>query len=299
MKSSAKNIRMPSIDDLFQTSEEIEDASKEKVQEISLDQLFPFRNHPFKVLDDDSMKDMVESITQYGILVPALARPREEGGYELIAGHRRKHASELAGKETMPVLVRDMSDDEAIIVMVDSNIQRENLYPSEKAWAYRMKLDALRHQGVKETSRQLGEKYSINTLSDKSPDSARNIHRFIRLTELLTALLQMVDDKKLPFNTAVELSYLTQDEQARILAIIQQHTVLPSLEQAGRLKKYSQSGTLTEAVMIEILRKERSAPVKVTLKNDKLRHYFPQNYTQQQMEEVIFSLLDSWKCQNQ
>ncbi len=302
MKSSAKNIRMPSIDDLFQTSEEIEDASKEKVQEISLDQLFPFRNHPFKVLDDDSMKDMVESITQYGILVPALARPREEGGYELIAGHRRKHASELAGKETMPVLVRDMSDDEAIIVMVDSNIQRENLYPSEKAWAYKMKLDAIRRKAgrpLKDNPRQFGENYSVDILSDKSPDSARNIHRFIRLTELLTALLQMVDDKKLPFNTAVELSYLTQDEQARILAIMQQHTVVPSSEQAGRLKKYSQSGTLTEAVMIEILRKERSAPVKVTLKNDKLRHYFPQNYTQQQMEEVIFSLLDSWKGQNQ
>ncbi len=303
MKSSAKNIRMPSIDDLFQTSEEIEDASKEKVQEISLDQLFPFRNHPFKVLDDDSMKDMVESITQYGILVPALARPREEGGYELIAGHRRKHASELAGKKTMPVLVRDMSDDEAVIVMVDSNIQRENLYPSEKAWAYRMKLDAIKHQGERSdlTSPQVGQKlgWAVNQVASDSKESKSQIQRYIRLTELLPELLQMTDDKKLPFNTAVELSYLTQDEQARILAIMQQHTVVPSLEQAGRLKKYSQSGTLTEAVMIEILRKERSAPVKVTLKNDKLRHYFPQNYTQQQMEEVIFSLLDSWKCQNQ
>ncbi len=304
MKSSAKNIRMPSVDDLFQTSEEIEDSSKEKVQEISLDQLFPFRNHPFKVLDDDSMKDMVESITQYGILVPALARPREEGGYELIAGHRRKHASELAGKETMPVLVRDMSDDEAVIVMVDSNIQRENLYPSEKAWAYKMKLDALKHQGTRtdltsgQVVQKLPGKLSVEIIAQNSGESYKQIQRYIRLTELLPELLQMTDDKKLPFNTAVELSYLTREEQTRLLTIMQQHTVVPSLEQAGRLKKYSQSGTLTEAVMIEILRKERSAPVKVTLKNDKLRHYFPQNYTQQQMEEVIFSLLDNWKCQN-
>ncbi len=302
MKSSAKNIKMPSIDDLFQTSGEIEESSKEKVQEIPLDQLFPFKNHPFKVLDDESMKEMVESIAQYGILMPALARPRKDGGYELIAGHRRKHASELAGKDTMPVLVRDMSDDEAIIVMVDSNIQRENLCPSEKAWAYKMKLDAIRRKAgrpLKDNSRQVGENYSVDILSNKSPDSARNIHRFIRLTELLTALLQMVDDKKLPFNTAVELSYLTKEEQTQLLTTMQQHTVVPSLEQAARLKKHSQGGTLTEAVMVEILRKERFAPVKVTLKGDKLRHYFPPNYTQQQMEEVIISLLDNWKDRNQ
>ncbi len=268
------------------------------MQEIPLTELFPFKDHPFKVLDDDTMQDTVESIKIHGVLVPGIARPRAEGGYELIAGHRRRHASELAGKTTMPVIVRELDDDEAVLFMVDSNIQRENLFPSEKAWAYKMKLDALKHQGVKDTSRQLGEKYSVDALSENSNDSARNIHRFIRLTELLPELLQMVDDKKLPFNPAVELSYLTQEQQGELMEIMGELQAVPSLEQAKRLKKYSQEEKLDRNVMDAILTEERPAPVQVTLKNDRLKQYFPQTYTAKQMEEVIFSLLETWKTQN-
>lgn len=198
----------------------------------------------------------------------------------------------------MPVIVRELDDDDAILFMVDSNIQRENLLPSEKAWAYKMKLDALKHQGVKSTSRQVGEKYSVDALSENSSDSARNIHRYIRLTELLPQLLQMADDKKLPFNPAVELSYLTQEEQEILLALMAKLSVVPSLEQAKRLKKYSQEGKLGADVMDAILTEERPAPVQVTLKNDRLKQYFPNNYTQKQMEEVIFSLLETWKIEH-
>ena len=220
MKSSAKNIQVTKFDDLFSAGNPAEAGGDGNVQEIPLTELFPFKDHPFKVLDDDTMQDTVESIKIHGVLVPGIARPRAEGGYELIAGHRRRHASELAGKTTMPVIVRELDDDEATLFMVDSNIQRENLFPSEKAWAYKMKLDALKHQGVKDTSRQLGEKYSVDALSENSNDSARNIHRFIRLTELLPELLQMVDDKKLPFNPAVELSYLTQEQQGELMEVM-------------------------------------------------------------------------------
>lgn len=268
------------------------------MQEIPLTELFPFKDHPFKVLDDETMQDTVESIRIHGVLVPGIARPRAEGGYELIAGHRRRHASELAGKTTMPVIVRELDDDEAVLFMVDSNIQRENLFPSEKAWAYKMKLDALKHQGVKDTSRQLGEKYSVDALSENSNDSARNIHRFIRLTQLLPELLQMVDDKKLSFNPAVELSYLTREQQGELMGIMGELQAVPSLEQAKRLKKYSQEGKLDRNVMDAILTEERPTPVQVTLKNDRLKQYFPQTYTTKQMEEVIFSLLETWKTQN-
>lgn len=295
MKSSAKNIEMPTFDDLFTISQP---AGAENIREVALSDLFPFKNHPFKVLDDQTMEDMVESVREHGILVPGIARPRPEGGYELIAGHRRRHASEQAGKTTMPVIVRELDDDDATLFMVDSNIQRENLLPSEKAWAYKMKLDALKHQGVKSTSRQVGEKYSVDALSENSSDSARNIHRYIRLTELLPQLLQMADDKKLPFNPAVELSYLTQEEQGILLALMAKLSVVPSLEQARRLKKYSQEGKLGADVIDAILTEERPAPVQVTLKNDRLKQYFPKNYTQKQMEEVIFSLLETWKIEH-
>lgn len=298
MKSSAKNIQVTKFDDLFSAGNPAGAGGSGNVQEIPLAELFPFKDHPFKVLDDETMQDTVESIRIHGVLVPGIARPRAEGGYELIAGHRRRHASELAGKTTMPVIVRELDDDEAVLFMVDSNIQRENLFPSEKAWAYKMKLDALKHQGVKDTSRQLGEKYSVDALSENSNDSARNIHRFIRLTELLPELLQMVDDKKLSFNPAVELSYLTQEQQGELMEIMGELQAVPSLEQAKRLKKYSQEGKIDRNVMDAILTEERPAPVQVTLKNDRLKQYFPQTYTAKQMEEVIFSLLETWKTQN-
>lgn len=298
MKSSAKNIQVTKFDDLFSAGNPAEAGGSGNVQEIPLAELFPFKDHPFKVLDDETMQDTVESIRIHGVLVPGIARPRAEGGYELIAGHRRRHASELAGKTTMPVIVRELDDDEAVLFMVDSNIQRENLFPSEKAWAYKMKLDALKHQGVKDTSRQLGEKYSVDALSENSNDSARNIHRFIRLTELLPELLQMVDDKKLSFNPAVELSYLTREQQGELMGIMGELQAVPSLEQAKRLKKYSQEGKLDRNVMDAILTEERPTPVQVTLKNDRLKQYFPQTYTTKQMEEVIFSLLETWKTQN-
>lgn len=298
MKSSAKNIQVTKFDDLFSAGNPAEAGGSGNVQEIPLTELFPFKDHPFKVLDDETMQDTVESIRIHGVLVPGIARPRAEGGYELIAGHRRRHASELAGKTTMPVIVRELDDDEAVLFMVDSNIQRENLFPSEKAWAYKMKLDALKHQGVKDTSRQLGEKYSVDALSENSNDSTRNIHRFIRLTELLPELLQMVDDKKLSFNPAVELSYLTQEQQGELMEIMGELQAVPSLEQAKRLKKYSQEEKLDRNVMDAILTEERPAPVQVTLKNDRLKQYFPQTYTAKQMEEVIFSLLETWRTQN-
>lgn len=297
MKSSAKNIQMTKFDDLFSTGNAAETGEGGNVQEIPLTELFPFKDHPFKVLDDETMQDMVESIKIHGVLVPGIARPRTEGGYEMIAGHRRRHASELAGMATMPVIVRELDDDEATLFMVDSNIQRENLLPSEKAWAYKMKLDALKHQGVKDTSRQLGEKYSVDALSENSNDSARNIHRFIRLTELLPDLLQMVDNKKLSFNPAVELSYLTQSEQRQILEIMQTQMRVPSMEQASELKKYSQEKKLDETVIEVIFSEKKTGLSKVTIKRDKLKEFFPSDYTNEQVEEVIFRLLEDWKAQ--
>ena len=298
MNRAAKNIQMTSFDDLFSIEKSTE-AGGEKIQELDLSELFPFQNHPFKVLEDEAMLDMVESIRMHGVLVPGIARPRAEGGYELIAGHRRKHASELAGKTTMLVIVRELDDDEATLLMVDSNLQRENLLPSEKAWAYKMKLDALKHQGIKGTSRQLGEKCSVDTLSEHSNDSSRNIHRFICLTELIPALLQMVDEKKLPFNPAVEVSYLTKEEQKTLLEQMEKLEIVPSLEQAKRLKKYSKEGKLSVDVIEAIITEERPIPVQVTLKKERLRKYFPQSYTQKQMEEVIFSLLETWKTEHE
>lgn len=297
MKSSARNIQMTSYDDLFSVGGPAE-VSGEKVQEVALGELFPFKGHPFKVLDDEAMEEMVESIRIHGVLVPGIVRPRAEGGYELIAGHRRRHALELAGQTTMPVIIRELDDDESTLFMVDSNLQRENLLPSEKAWAYKMKLNAIRRKAGRpagNNSRQVGENYSVSILSENSNDSARNIHRFIRLTELLSELLQMVDDKRLPFNPAVELSYLTKEEQGQLLELMGKLSVMPSLEQAKRLKKYSQEGKLGRDVMDAILTEERPAAVNVTLKSERLKQYFPKSYTQAQMEEVIFSLLETWK----
>lgn len=297
MKSSARNIQMTSYDDLFSVDSPAE-AAGEKVQEIALGELFPFKGHPFKVLDDEAMEEMVESVRLHGVLVPGIARPRREGGYELVAGHRRRHALELAGETAMPVIIRELDDDEATLFMVDSNLQRENLLPSEKAWAYKMKLDAIRRKAGRPAGnnpRQVGENYSVGILSENSNDSARNIHRYIRLTELLAEFLQMVDDKKLPFNPAVEISYLTKEEQGHLLELMKELSVVPSLEQAKRLKKYSQEGKFGRDVMDAILTEEHPAPAKVTLKGGRLKQYFPQSYTQEQMEEVIFSLLETWK----
>ncbi|MDR1702753.1 MAG: ParB/RepB/Spo0J family partition protein [Sporomusaceae bacterium] len=271
------------------------DLASEKVVEIPLSELHPFKNHPFRVLDDETMQETVESIRKYGVLVPAIARPSAAGGYELIAGHRRKRGSELAEKETMPVLVRNLDDNEATLVMVDSNIQREDLLFSEKAWAYKMKLTALRHQGVKDTSRQIGAKSnSVDVLSENTNESARNIHRFIRLTELLPKLLKMVDEKKLAFNPAVELSYLLKNEQEILLNTMTKLQIIPSLTQAKRLKKYSQEEKLDLNVIDAILTEESLASLQVTLKSDRLRKYFPHDYSKEQMEEIIFSLLEKW-----
>lgn len=302
MKSSARNIRMTSYDDLFSVDDTTE-ASGEKVQEVALGELFPFNGHPFKVLDDEAMEEMVESIRIHGVLVPGIARPREGGGYELLAGHRRRHALELAGEAVMPVIIRELDDDESTIIMVNSNLQRENLLPSEKAWAYRMKLDAIRRKAGRPTGNNSGQvgqnlkgKFSVEIIAKEAGESRKQIQRYIRLTELLAGILQMVDDKKLPFNPAVELSYLTKEEQGMLLEMMEGLDTVPSMEQAARLKKYSQEGRLGRDVMDAILTEEHSAPIKVTLKSERLKQYFPKSYTQEQMEEVIFSLLETWKA---
>lgn len=301
MKSSARNIQMTSYDDLFSVDSPAE-AAGEKVQEVALGELFPFKGHPFKVLDDEAMEEMVESVRLHGVLVPGIARPRREGGYELVAGHRRRHALELAGETAMPVIVRELDDDEATLFMVDSNLQRENLLPSEKAWAYKMKLDAIRRKAGRPAGNNSGQvvqnlkgRYSIEIIADETGENYKQVQRYIRLTELQAELLQMVDDKKLPFNPAVEISYLTKEEQGHLLELMKELSIVPSLEQAKRLKKYSQEGKLGRDVMDAILTEEHPAPAKVTLKGDRLKQYFPQSYTQEQMEEVIFSLLETWK----
>ena len=299
MKSSAKNIVLKSVDDIFQTEENRADAQRERVQEIPLDQLKPFRNHPFKVRDDQRMLDTVDSIREYGVLVPAIARPDPEGGYELISGHRRKRGCEMAGLQTMPVIIRDLDDDAAVLVMVDSNIQREELLPSERAFAYKMKLEALKHQGARMdlTSCQVGTKLRADEkLAESVNESARTVQRFIRLTELISELLDMVDERKLAFNPAVEVSYLKRDEQRMLLEAMDAEQTTPSLSQAQRLKKFSQEGRLTEEAMSAIMSEEKKSDMdKVTLRSDTLRRYFPKSYTPKQMEQTIIRLLDVWK----
>lgn len=301
MKSSASKIQMTSFDELFQTGE-AEESGAERVQEIALSDLYPFKNHPFKVLDDEAMQDTVESIKAHGVLVPAIARPRTEGGYELIAGHRRRHGSELAGKATMPVLVRELDDDEATIIMVDSNIQRENLLPSEKAWAYKMKLDALKRQGQRNdlTSARAVPKLQAReqVAQDAGEKSGMAVTRYISLTLLIPPLLDLVDKAKFSVSAAADyISPLQEAEQQWLLAAMNRLSCVPSPSQLVRLKKYSQDGKLDENVIDAILTEERPAPVQVTIKKDKLTQYFPKTYTQTQMEEVIFSLLETWKIE--
>ena len=298
MKSSARNIELKSVDDLFATEEIREDAQREKVQEIPLGELHPFRNHPFKVKDDAAMQDTVDSVREYGVLVPAIARPDPNGGYELIAGHRRHHASELAGKETMPVIVRDLDDDAATIIMVDSNLQREELLPSERAFAYKMKLEALKHQGARTdlTSVQFGQKLSArDQVAKAAGESAIQIQRFIRLTELIPELLDMVDERKIALNPAVELSYLKKEEQTLLLEAMDSEQATPSLSQAQRLKKFSQQKMLSLDVMRAVMSEEKKTDLdRVTLKNETLRRYFPKSYTPKQMEDTIIKLLEGW-----
>ena len=303
MKSSAKNIVLKSVDDIFQTEENRADAQRERVQEIPLDQLKPFRNHPFKVRDDQRMLDTVDSIREYGVLVPAIARPDPEGGYELISGHRRKRGCEMAGLQTMPVIIRDLDDDAAVLVMVDSNIQREELLPSERAFAYKMKLEALKHQGARSdlTSRQVvGKLEMADVVGQNAGESGRQVQRYIRLTELISELLDMVDERKLAFNPAVEVSYLKRDEQWMLLEAMDAEQTTPSLSQAQRLKKFSQEGRLTEEAMSAIMSEEKKSDMdKVTLRSDTLRRYFPKSYTPKQMEQTIIKLLDVWQKQRQ
>ena len=304
MKSSAKKVELASVDDLFSTEESRADAQREKVVEIPLSELHPFKGHPFKVKDDEAMMETADSIKQYGVLVPAIARPDPEGGYELVAGHRRHRASELAGKETMPVIVRDLDDDAATIIMVDSNLQRESLLPSERAFAYKMKLEAVKHQGARTdlTSRQVGEKSqtSIQKVADQAGESQRQVQRYIRLTELIPELMDMVDEKKIALNPAYELSFLKKEEQVDLLDAMDSEQATPSLSQAQRLKKYSQEGHLTLDMMRVIMGEEKKSDLdRVTFTSDTLRKYFPKSYTPQRMQETIIKLLEQWQKKRQ
>ncbi len=303
MKSSAKKAELSSVDDLFSTAESRADAQREKVLEIPLSELHPFQNHPFKVKDDESMLETADSIRQHGVLVPAIARPDPNGGYELVAGHRRHRASELAGKVTMPVIVRDLDDDTATMIMVDSNLQRESLLPSERAFAYKMKLDAMKHQGERSdlTLSQVGTKLRADEVLAQQAGSSRNqIQRYIRLTELIPALLDMVDERKIAFNPAYELSFLTKEEQTQLLDAMDSEQATPSLSQAQRLKKCSQEGTLSPDTMRAILGEEKKSDLdKVTFTSDTLRRYFPKSYTPKQMQETILKLLEQWQRRRQ
>lgn len=306
MKSSAKKVELASVDDLFTTEESRADAGREKVVEISLSELHPFKGHPFKVKDDDAMMETADSIRQYGVLVPAIARPDPSGGYELVAGHRRHRASELAEKETMPVIVRDLDDDAATIIMVDSNLQRESLLPSERAFAYKMKLEAMKRQAgrpSKENCSQVGNdfgKKSSEVLAEQVGQSKNQIFRYIRLTELIPELLNMVDEKKIALNPAYELSFLKKEEQTQLLDAMDSEQATPSLSQAQRLKKFSQEGRLSIDVMREIMGEEKKSDLgKVTFTSDTLRKYFPKSYTPARMQETIIKLLEQWQKKRQ
>ena len=303
MKSSAKKVELASVDDLFSTEESRADAQREKVMEIPLSELHPFKNHPFKVKDDEAMMETADSVRKYGVLVPAIARPDPDGGYELVAGHRRHRASELAEKETMPVIVRDLDDDAATIIMVDSNLQRESLLPSERAFAYKMKLEAVKHQGARTdlTSAQVGPKLTAaEKIAENSPDSKSQIKRYIRLTELIPKLLDMVDEKKIAFNPAYELSFLKKEEQVQLLDAMDSEQATPSLSQAQRLKKFSQEGHLSIDVMRAIMGEEKKSDLdKVTFTSDTLRKYFPKSYTPARMQETIIKLLEQWQKKRQ
>ena len=303
MPKKSINVSLSSYDDIFSTEESRIEAKQEKVQDIPLSELYPFKNHPFKVIDDEAMQKTVESISEYGVLSPAIARPRKEGGYELIAGHRRHHASMIAGKETMPVIVRDMEDDAAIILMVDSNLQRETILPSERAFAYKMKYDAIKRQGERTdlTSCQLGTKLRADQkLAVGTGDSARTVQRYMRLTELNSKLLDMVDNKQIAFNPAVELSYLTQEEQENFLEAMDYSQNTPSLSQAQRIKKLSQEKKCTLEAMCTVMNETKKEELdKVTINNEVLRKYFPRSYTPKQMQDTIIKLLENWHKKRQ
>ena len=300
MPKSGANISLTSYDDIFTTEES---RQTEQIQQIPIADLHPFKNHPFKVLDDEAMQRTVESVAQFGVLAPLIVRPREEGGYEIISGHRRQHAAELAGLTTLPVIVRDMDDNQAIINMVDSNLQRESILPSERAFAYKMKLEAIKNQGARSdlTSCQVGTKFRADAvLAAGTEESARNVQRFIRLTNLIPELLDLVDQKKISFNPAVELSSLADSEQRDFLEAMQDTQNAPSLSQAQRIKKLSQEGKCSYDAIFDIMGEEKKAEQdRVTIKNDVLRKYFPKSYTPKQMEDTIIKLLEQWQKKRQ
>ena len=304
MPKSNANLALKGLDEMFSTEESRQEQKREQVQQIPIEELFPFKEHPFKVLDDEAMQRMVESVAQYGVLAPLIARPRPEGGYEIISGHRRQHAAELAGLDTLPVIVREMTDDAAVILMVDSNLQRENILPSERAFAYKMKMDAMKRTAgrpSKENSRQVvGNFETADLIGKESGESGRQVQRFIRLTNLIPELLNMVDEKKVSFNPAVELSYLSTEQQQEMINAMDDTQNAPSFSQAKRIKKLAQEGNFTSEAVVDIMGEEKKSELDtVTIKNETLRKYFPRSYTPKQMEEKIIQLLDAWQKKQQ
>ena len=303
MPKSSLSVSLKGADDIFSTEESRQEQQREQVQQIPIGELFPFKDHPFKVLDDESMQRMVESVEQYGVLSPLIARPRPEGGYEIISGHRRQHAAELAGLETLPVIVRDMSDDAAVILMVDSNLQREHILPSERAFAYKMKLDAIKNQGVRSdlTSPQVASKFrSDDEVAKGQGISGDTVRRFIRLTNLIPELLDMVDNKTVSFNPAVELSYLSPEQQQEVIRAMDDTQNFPSVSQAKRIKKLAQDGTFTTETVVAIMGEAKKDELdKVVIKNDTLKKYFPRSYTPKQMEDTTIKLLEQWHKKRQ
>ena len=303
MPKGSLNVSLKGADDIFSTEESRQEQQREQVQQIPIGELFPFKNHPFKVLDDESMQRTVESVEQYGVLSPLIARPRPEGGYEIISGHRRQHAAQLAGLDTLPVIVRNMDDDAAVLLMVDSNLQRENILPSERAFAYKMKLEALKNQGARSdlTSAQVGRKLeTADIVGQESGDSRNQVRRFIRLTSLIPELLDMVDEKKIAFNPAVELSYLDESQQRDFLEAMNDTQNAPSLSQAQYLKKLAQQGHFSYDAAFAVMGEPKKDELdKVVIKNDTLRKYFPRSYTPKQMEDTIIKLLEQWQRKQQ
>ena len=302
MPKGSLNVSLKGADDIFSTEESRQEQQREQVQQIPIGELLPFKNHPFKVLDDESMQRTVESVEQYGVLSPLIARPRPEGGYEIISGHRRQHAAQLAGLDTLPVIVRQMDDDAAVLLMVDSNLQRENILPSERAFAYKMKLEALKNQGARSdlTSVQVAPKLSTEKIGEEVGMSKDNVKRYIRLTNLVPELLDMVDEKKIAFNPAVELSYLDEAQQRDFLEAMNDTQNAPSLSQAQRLKKLAQERHFSYDVAFAVMGEEKKDELdKVVIKNDTLRKYFPRSYTPKQMEDTIIKLLEQWQRKQQ
>lgn len=302
MPKSNANLALKGLDEMFSTEESRQEQKREQVQQIPIKELFPFKEHPFKVLDDEAMQRTVESVAQYGVLAPLIARPRPEGGYEIISGHRRQHAAELAGLDTLPVIVREMTDDAAVILMADSNLQRENILPSERAFAYKMKLEALKNQSARLdlTSAQIGRKLGIESrevLAEQVGESRNQISRYIRLTNLIDPILNMVDNNQIAMNAAVEISYLGSKEQAAVMQSIEKEETSPSIAQARKMRKFHQEGNLSNAVIDSIMMEQKPETVKITLGEDKLKKYFPKSYSKAKMEEIILKLLDKWRRQ--